>query len=197
MYALAPPPRRLELAGTGEAPLTRRLLPQPFRPRRPRCPVIAVSVALAASLFQIAVLAVLVAAGAWAYRRLRLPSVPWLVAYFVVGALLSLPTSHAAKWVIDDMAASGRGPAGSAMTLGELVSTVAYSSMVLTAGAEALIVWLVLSELAFAYAKGAPAVSVPAIVSLPRRHSSAVGAALLACATAMPAFWLALLVARL
>lgn len=140
----------------------------------------------------------LLVAGVWAYRRFHLPSIPWLLIYVVLGALVALPMADASKRVIDHAAASGLGPVGSSISLGEFVLSVSAISTALAAVGQALVAWFILSELAFAYHRLAPigTETLPGIVTAPRQHSYIVGFALLACASAMPLFWLALLVAR-
>ena len=150
--------------------------------------------AAVAGCVRIAVLLLLVAAGAWAYRRFRLPSVPWLLAYLLLDSVLAVPTEFVVRHLVDRPWAAG-GPVGSVMTLGEFLASVSYAEMILGTIARGLVVWFVLSEVAFAYSGSGPA--VPAIISLPRRHGPAVGVPLLACVAAVPAFWLALCVARL
>jgi hypothetical protein len=149
-----------------------------------------------ASICQVALLVFLFVAGVWAYRRFRLPSIPWLLSYLLLGTLLALPATHAAKHVVDDAAASGLGPVGARITLGEFVASVSATSSALAAAGQALVAWFILAELAFAYQKFAPRETLPGIVAVPRQHSAIVGIALLACAAAMPLFWFALLVAR-
>jgi hypothetical protein len=149
-----------------------------------------------AGIFHLSLLAFLVVAGVWIYRRFRLPSIPWLLSYLVIGAVLALPTTQIAKRVVDHAAASGLGPVGSSMTLGEFLVSVSVTASALAVVAQALVAWFILAELAFAYQRFAPSDALPAIVAVPREHSYIVGVALLACAVAMPLFWLALLVAR-
>jgi hypothetical protein len=152
--------------------------------------------ALVAGTFHLALLAFLLVAGVWAYRRFRLPSVPWLLGYLLLGAVLAWPTTQAAKQVVDGAAVSGLGPVGSTMTLGEFLASVSLTSSALAVVGQALVAWFILADLAFAYQRFAPTDPLPAIISVPRQHSYIVGFALLACAAAMPLFWLALLLAR-
>jgi hypothetical protein len=140
----------------------------------------------------------LLVAGVWAYRRFHLPSIPWLLSYVILGPLLALPMADASKRLVDHAAASGLGPIGSSISLGEFVAAVSVTSTALAAVGHALIAWFILSELAFAYHRFEPieTETLPGIVTVPRQHSYVVGFALLACAAAMPLFWLTLLVAR-
>jgi hypothetical protein len=154
------------------------------------------AVFVVAGLFRIALLVSLLAAGVWAYRRFRLPSIPWVLAYFVLGAGLALPTTHMAKRVMDKASASGVGPVGSSMTVGEFLASISATSSAFAAAGQVLIAWFILAELAFAYSRSEPTHAVPAVVAAPRQHRYVVGVALVVCAVAMPAFWLALLVAR-
>ena len=48
-----------------------------------------------AGMFQVGLLVFLLVAGTWTYRRFRLPSIPWLLSYVLLGALLGLPAAHA------------------------------------------------------------------------------------------------------
>jgi hypothetical protein len=149
-----------------------------------------------AGIFHLALSVFLLVAGVWAYRRFRLPSIPWLLSYLLLCAVLAIPTPHIAKRVVDHAAASGLGPVGSSMTIGEFLVSVSVTASALAAVAQALVAWFILAELAFAYQRFGPREALPAIVAVPREHSRIVGVALLACAVAMPLFWLALLVAR-
>jgi hypothetical protein len=149
-----------------------------------------------AGTFHLALLMFFVVVGVWAYRRFRLPSIPWLLSYLLLGAVLALPTTHVARRVVDRAAASGLGPVGSRMSLGGFLASTSLTSSALAAVGQALVAWFILAELAFAYQRFAPTDALPAIVAVPRHHSYIVGFALLTCAVAMPVFWLALLVAR-
>jgi hypothetical protein len=149
-----------------------------------------------AGSFHLALWVFLLVSGVWAYRRFRLPSIPWLLSYLLLGAVLALPTTHVAKRVVDHAAASGLGPVGSSMTIGEFLASISVTSSALAVVGQALVAWFILAELAFAYQRFAPTDALPAIVSVPRQHSRIVGFALLICAVAMPVFWFALLVAR-
>jgi hypothetical protein len=97
---------------------------------------------------------------------------------------------------VDDAGASGLGPVGTRISIGEFLVSVSMTSSALAAVGQALVAWFILAELAFAYQRFAPTDALPAIVAVPRVHSYIVGCALLACAAAMPLFWLALWVAR-
>jgi len=171
-----------------------------------------------AGIFHLALLVFLLVAGVWAYRRFHLPSIPWLLTYLVLCAVLALPTTSIAKRVVDHALASGLGPVGSTMTVGEFLVSISAASSALAVLAQALVAWFILSELAFAYQRSAPTSALPdtgeirthdltlayqrsaptdvlaAIVAVPRQHSYIVGFTLLVCAVAMPLFWLALLV---
>jgi hypothetical protein len=149
-----------------------------------------------AGIFHLALLVFLLVAGVWVYRRFRLPSIPWLLGYLLVCAVLALPTTHVAKRVVDHARASGLGRVGSSMTVGEFLVSISATSSAFAVVAQALVAWFILAELAFAYQRLGPRDALPAIVSVPRQHSYIVGFALLTCAAAMPMFWLALLLAR-
>jgi hypothetical protein len=149
-----------------------------------------------ACVFHLTLLVLILVAGVWAYRQFRLPSIPWLLSYLILGAVLALPTTHVAKRVVDQTSASGLSPVGSSITLGDFLVSISVASSAFAAVGQALIAWFILAELAFAYQGFAPRDAIPAIVSVPRRHSYIVGFALLVCAVAIPAFWFALLAAR-
>ena len=148
------------------------------------------------AVFRIALLVFLVAAGVWAYRRFRLPSSPWVLAYILLAAVLEVPTAHAARHVGERALASGLGPIGPSMTIGEFYASISATSAAFAAAAHALIAWFILAELTFAYSRSTPTHALPAIVAAPMQHRYVVGTVLLVCAVAMPAFWLTLLVAR-
>jgi hypothetical protein len=138
----------------------------------------------------------LIVACIWAYRRFRLPSLPWLLGYLLLGEVVALFTVHVAKRVIDKASASGITPLGAGFTLSEFLKLIQAASSIFDTAGHALIAWFILSELAFAYSKTASTEALPAIITLPRRHSSALGTALLVCVVVMPVFWLALLASK-
>ncbi len=151
---------------------------------------------VAASLAVAAFHVFLIVAGIWAYRRFRLPSLPWLLGYLLLSEVLALFTVHVAKRVIDKASASGITPLGSGFTLSAFLELVQAASSIFDTAGHALIAWFILGELAFAYSRSTPTEALPAIVTSPRRHSTALGIALLVCVVAMPAFWLALLASK-
>jgi hypothetical protein len=64
----------------------------------------------------------LVGFGIWLYRRLRLRSLPWLVAYVA----LALPLSQVMPWLLDAMVTRG---APGTWTMGELLIVLSYATM--------------------------------------------------------------------
>ena len=73
---------------------------------------------LVAGFFRFGLVILLLVAGVWAYRRLRLPSIPWLLSYILLGGLLGIPATLAARLVIDAATTSGLPPIVSAIRAG-------------------------------------------------------------------------------
>jgi hypothetical protein len=150
------------------------------------------ALAVIATVLRVVLGALVLITGIWAYRRFRLPSVPWLAAYLLLGILLALPMSHIAKHVLDHGLAAGATRDLFGFTVGEFLVAMSYLSSIFATLAQALIAWFVAAEFAHAYVGSTSIGALPVFLSIPRRHSYAVGLALLGCVVVVPILWLAL-----
>ncbi len=143
-------------------------------------------------LLQVALLAFFVAVGMWAYRQWRLPSVPWLLAYVFVVTISPWFLPYLVNHVIDQVFASEQNLISSGMTVGQSLSLISGVEACFTVMGKVLVVWFIVSELAYAYSLSTSTQKLPALATIPRRHSMAVGIGLIICVMARPMIWITL-----
>lgn len=130
--------------------------------------------------------ATLLVAAIYACRRLRLPTVPWVVGYYVLGFLLGIPMS----WVVRDMLDSASLPTVHGNT-GAFLQTMSYLSLFLETLGSCLVTLLLMSDFAFVLANSSFSenLAVPKFVANARNHAVVIGCILIISLLIMPIFW--------
>lgn len=121
--------------------------------------------------------AVVFAFAAWAWRRLRPPTLPWLAAYWLVRLVAELVTPH----LIQRIMARQAPPSG--LSFGDVMSILSFAGGVAREGAQILAALLILSEVTHLIARDGPPTALPLRLLLSvRQHPTPFGIALVALA---------------
>lgn len=113
--------------------------------------------------------------GLWAYRRLHLPSIPWLLAY----ALLTLVVSTIPRLFHEGIFEFQQ-------------DTLFAASGLFDTFSHTIVAWFLVAEFAFVLSNSSLThdLPIPKAALLPREHAAKFGIALLACCLAGPLFML-------
>lgn len=134
------------------------------------------------AVVQIAFWGALLLFGVWAYRRLRLPSLPWLAAYVLLGFVISFFPPYFTRRIIEGhpgpgilLAALGVSPE---TFFSEIWPGVGGSIRTLS---KAIVAWFLVAEFAFVLSRSsfAESLTVPKMALVPRNHVTTFGIALL------------------
>lgn len=152
-----------------------------------------IGVAALAFLVRVALWAVLVAFGFWAYRRARLRSVLWLEVYLLIYVPLHLVLGGLfSRRLLPD--AIGSHPAPLGWSLGELVASWGYVQALLGGAIQLLLALLLLADVAFLLGGTGPALAwrpVGALLTL-RRRSALIGVTFVGLMALLPLAFAAL-----
>jgi hypothetical protein len=132
--------------------------------------------------------ACMVIAGIWAYRHLRLPSVPWLAAYLVLSSSVGLFVPYLTKGIIDGAFQDGIHFAAFGMTVQTFTALIIYAKSLMGTLCHALIAWFVMAEFAFLLSRSSLGenLTIPKVMLVPRRHAAGLGTALLGSCLVLP-----------
>ena len=123
----------------------------------------------------------LIALAVWAYRHLRLPSIPWLVAGVLISAVVGPFASHLMKDIAEGGMQQSALLAASGLSLAGFQAAWSYVGIAIATLSDAIVAWLLVSEFAVVLSKSslADGVSIPRAALMPRQHVAAFGIALL------------------
>ncbi len=136
------------------------------------------------SVLQTSLLVGLMVLSLWIYRRLRLPSIPWLVAY----AILTIATGAIPQWLyIGILSSSPIITTPSAVTSIGLQPEVLLGILgLLSTLSHAVVAWFLVAEFTYVLSNSSllSDLTVSKTAILPREHSTVFGIILLACGLA-------------
>jgi len=117
----------------------------------------------------------------WAYRRLRLPAIPWLAAYALVRMVLSLAPPIFMRAIMDGDAPQRPFVQGLGLSTESLLTIWRYVAISIGTVADGVVIALLVSEFVYVLSNSslAQGVRIPSILSVPRSHATAFGLALL------------------
>ena len=130
--------------------------------------------------------------GIYLYRRLRIPWIPWLLAYFALGLLISLTVGWVSEAVIN-----GDSPPTFGAGVGEFVALMGYLHSIFITVGMFIMLALVLSEFVFLHVRSSldKQLSVPRWLDRVRRQAPLLGGLLIASRMVVPCIWVVIWIA--
>ena len=124
----------------------------------------------------------------WAYRHLRLPSIPWLAAYVLLRFVFNFHMPILMRYVTEGHPEPGTLIAATGLSTTHLSPAWTAVGGSINILSDAIIAWFLIAEFAFVLSKSslAEGLSIPKMAFAPRNHPTRFGIALLASVLLRP-----------